>query len=221
VVEDFSPILRTVASVKRSVKKTAQVVAVIVGLGALYVVTTFFQVVLAARQSAETPNAQVGPADAIVILGSAQYNCSPAPVLKARVQHAHDLYVAGIAPVIVVTGGKLDGDRCTEATAQANYLHDLGVPDDAILREVEGTNTFNSLQAASRFLKDRNLTNVVLVSDPYHSLRLRHIASDVGLDGRVSAVTDSPISSRALANHYLRETVAVSAGRIVGFGRLP
>jgi vancomycin permeability regulator SanA len=203
------------------VRRAVQIVLVIAGTLSLYFGVTCLQVINAGRQATETPPIAVAKADAIVILGSAQYDCRPAPVLKARIEHAHDLYVSGVAPVIVVTGGKQDGDRCTEATAQAQYLHDLGVPDDAILREVEGTNTFNSLQAASRFLKDRDLTNVVMVSDPYHSLRLRHIANDVGLSARVSAVPDSPISVRSRSNHYMRETVAVGFGRLIGFGRLP
>ena len=107
----------------------------------VYLSVTFVQVWRAARRD------DARPSDAIVVLGAAQYDGRPSPVLAARLDHAIDLYDDGIAPVIVVTGGRQPGDRFTEATAAANYLHDHGVPDDAILRETTGRSSWESLDA--------------------------------------------------------------------------
>ena len=91
---------------------------------------------------------QRGPSDAIVVLGAAQYDGRPSPVLAARLDHALELYDDGVAPMIVVTGGRQPGDRFTEATASATYLHEHGVPDAAILRETTGRSSWESLAAA-------------------------------------------------------------------------
>src|SRR3954469_8813970 len=98
----------------------------------VYLTVTFVQVWMASRRD------EARPSDAIVVLGAAQYDGRPSKVLAARLDHAYDLYQAGIAPKIVVTGGRRTGDRFTEATAAATYLHRRGVPDNAILRETTG-----------------------------------------------------------------------------------
>ena len=102
----------------------------------------------------DTPNAQAAKAQAIIVLGAAQYDGVPSPVLKARLDHALELYRWKIAPIIVVTGGRQPGDRFTEATAGYDYLRDLGVPDSAIRKEVHGSTTWESLRAASTFLEE-------------------------------------------------------------------
>src|SRR3954449_9873451 len=71
--------------------------------------------------------------DAIVVLGSAQYNGVPSSIFEARLEHALDLYENGVAPVIVTVGGKETGDKFTEAEAGRDYLTAAGVPDDALL----------------------------------------------------------------------------------------
>ena len=117
---------------RRWVRGIAIAFAAILGFFALYIGITFVQVWLASRHDGAKA------ADAIVVLGAAQYDGRPSPVLTARLDHALDLWKQGLAPVIVVTGGKRPGDRFTEATASANYLLERGVPDDKILREVQG-----------------------------------------------------------------------------------
>lgn len=159
---------------------------------------------------------QTDPVQAIVVLGAAQYDGTPSPALEARLDHAADLWDAGVAPIVVVTGGNQPGDRFTEATASATYLHARGIPDDAILREVDGTSSYESLAATARFLRERGIDEVVLVSEPYHSFRLRGIASEVGLDASVSPAEDGGRSLRSL----VRETTAVSLGRLIGYRRL-
>ncbi|HEX4867950.1 MAG TPA: YdcF family protein [Acidimicrobiales bacterium] len=159
------------------------------------------------------------PADAIVVLGAAQYDGRPSPVLQDRLDHALDLYQEGYANQIVLTGGRQEGDRFTEATAGYNYLRDHGVPDDDLLREVQGKNTYESLTAAARFLRERGETTVVLVTDGYHAYRVRAIARDLGLDAAVSPAPNR-LSGGAELRHLLRETAAVSVGRLIGWNRL-
>lgn len=173
---------------------------------------TFIQVWSASRHD------EARPAQAIVVLGAAQYNGRPSPVLKARLDHAAELYERDIAPVVVLTGGRAPGDRFTEASAAAAYLRDRGIPDSALRLETEGRNSWQSLAAASRFLEDEGITDVVLVSSPYHSLRVVHIAAEVGLDGHASPAAGAP--DRATFGKLLHETLAVGVGRIIGYHRL-
>jgi len=189
-------------------------VAALVGFLVLYIGVTFVQVWMASRHDGAKP------ADAIIVLGAAQYNGRPSPVLISRLDHALDLWNQGLAPLIVVTGGKQPGDRFTEATASANYLIQHGVPDENILREVQGTSSWESLAAAARILKGRGLSEVILVSDPYHSLRIGGIADELGLTAHVSPTRTSPIKGSAAFRHMVRETGAVAVGRIIGYRRL-
>ncbi|MDQ2827098.1 MAG: YdcF family protein [Actinomycetota bacterium] len=182
-------------------------------VAAAYLGVTFAQVWLAARSDGARP------AQAIVVFGTAQYNGKPSPVLAARLDHAIDLYRQKLAPVIVVTGGNQPGDRFTEASASADYLLSRGVPEADLLREVSGTSSWQSLAAAANFLDDRNIKEVLLVSDPFHSLRIRDMASELGLDGHSSPTRTSPIRGVTEAEYMARETVAVAVGRIVGFRR--
>ena len=119
-----------------------------------------------------------------------------------------------------MTGGKQPGDRFTEAGASADYLHEHGVPESAILRETTGRTSWQSLAAAARFLKERDLTHVVLVSDPYHSARIEDIAHEVGLDAVTSPTRTSPIKGVGEWRRFFTETMRVAAGRIFGYGRL-
>lgn len=184
------------------------------GLVTTYVAVTFVQVWWEGRQDGRRD------AQAIVVLGAAQYDGRPSPVLAARLDHALGLWREGVAPLIVVTGGRQPGDRFTEAAASANYLLERGVPDEQILREVSGSNSWESLAASARFLDERGIERVVLVSDPYHALRIKGIADELGLDASVSPTRSSPTTGRAEVRAMARETVAVAAGRIVGYRRL-
>lgn len=175
-----------------------------------YLAVTFIQVWRASSQD------DVQRADAIVVLGAAQYDGRPSPVLAARLRRGLDLYQQGLAPVIVVTGGRQDGDTYTEATSGYNWLIDHDVPDEAILKEVQGRTTYESLAATSRILRETGARDVLLVTDGYHALRASGIAREVGLAPRVSAVEmDSPTIAQ-----LSRETTAVAFGRIIGYRRL-
>ncbi len=133
------------------------------------------------------------PADAILVLGAAQYDGEPSPVFEARLEHAVALWKEGVAPWFVVTGGKLPGDRTTEAAVARRYAVAHGVPEDAIFGEDEAHNTLDSLAAVAVQLRDRNLRTVVLVSDPTHMLRTLRIAEDLGLEAWGSPTSTSPI----------------------------
>jgi uncharacterized SAM-binding protein YcdF (DUF218 family) len=180
----------------------------------LYYVVTFVQVWWAARHD------DTRRSDAIVVLGAAQYNGRPTEVFKARLDHAADLYHDRVAPLIVVTGGKQTGDMFTEATSGANYLHEKGIPDQAILRETTSRSSWESLSAAARVLQNRDAKEVVLVSDPFHALRIRSIANELGLDAVTSPTRSSPISGFDEWRRFMGESLGVAAGRLVGFGRL-
>lgn len=163
---------------------------------------------------------QARAADAIVVLGAAQFDGTPSAVLRSRLDHAYDLWDEGLAPIIVVTGGKIPGDSTTEASAGADYLIARGVPDAQILREVQGRSTFEELSAVRLILTERSLRSAILVSDRFHAARTRDIASDLGLDAFTSPAPKSPIGGSARVFYYGRETFAVSVGRIVGYDRI-
>jgi len=199
--------------VRRIAVLAVKVAAGVLAAAVLYVAVTFVQVWLAARRDGAQK------AQAIVVFGAAQYNGRPSAVLKARLDHAVDLYYGHIAPYIVVTGGRQPGDNFTEATASADYLHTKGVPDNDILREVSGHSSWQSLASTATFLKARHIKDVVLVSDPFHSLRIGGMASELGLDASTSPTRTSPIKGFDVAEYMGRETVAVAVGRVVGFRR--
>lgn len=178
-----------------------------------YVAITFVLVYRASNQDGARA------ADAIIVLGAAQYDGSPSPVLQDRLDHALELYNAGLAPMIVVTGGRQEGDRFTEATTGYNYLRAHGVPDEALLKEVGGTNTYESLAASARILRERDLTEVVLVTDGYHAFRVGAIAEDLGLDASVSP-TETRLGQASELRQIVRETFAVAVGRVIGWNRL-
>lgn len=135
-------------------------------------------------------------ADAIVVLGAAQYNGRPSPVLQARLDHAAVLFRDGYADLIVVTGGIVPGDRMSEATAGQRYLVNTGIPARSVAVTPEGRNTASSMDAVVEYLQGQGLKRAILVSDPFHLARLRLEARRLGLEAFTSPTTTSPISTR-------------------------
>jgi uncharacterized SAM-binding protein YcdF (DUF218 family) len=151
-------------------------------------------------------------ADAIVVLGAAQYNGRPSPIFKARLDQAAYLYHEGFSPTVIVTGGKQAGDRFTEAETGENYLIERSVAGEDILNENEGTTSLESLRNVWDLAQPRDIDSVLLVSDPMHSERIKRIADDLGF----SAVYSSPASYISLnrsrptkARELLREVVSI------------
>jgi uncharacterized SAM-binding protein YcdF (DUF218 family) len=196
----------------RKVLRRALVAAVV--LPALYFAVTFVHVWRTSRHDGARP------AQAVIVLGAAQYDGRPSAVLRARLDHAAALYRRKIAPLVVVTGGKAEGDRFTESAASANYLHTKGVPDEAILREATGRTSWQSLAASARFLKDKGIRDVVLVSDPFHAARIAGIADELGLKAATSPTRTSPIKGLSEFRHMVTETAQVGIAQVVGFRRL-
>ena len=132
-------------------------------------------------------------ADVVLVLGAAQYDGKPSKVLEARLRHAKTLYDQGVAPYIVTTGGNRPGDNYTEASAGVRWLTGHGVPEDRVIPVGKGNDTLGSLKAAADRIHERGWRTAVIVTDPWHSLRARTIASDVGLDAWTSPTHSGPI----------------------------
>ena len=132
-------------------------------------------------------------ADAIVVMGAAQYDGRPSPLFAARLDHAIDLFRAGIATRLIVTGGKQEGDRTTEAASARAYAVSHGVPDDAILAEDLSRTTLQSIRGVASLMRDEGLKTAVFVSDPSHMLRVLRMASDEGIEGYGSPTRTSPL----------------------------
>jgi uncharacterized SAM-binding protein YcdF (DUF218 family) len=132
--------------------------------------------------------------DAIVVLGAAQYNGRPSPVLRARLDHALALYREGLAPRIIVTGGVGRGDTTSEATVGRQYLLRRGVPPENVIEQAHGRSTQASMTAVADWLAQQRLHRVLLVSDPFHMFRLRLEARRTDLEAHTSPTESSPIS---------------------------
>ena len=158
--------------------KRAALVVVVVLIA--YVGITFAQVWRASTWD------QTRPVDAVVVLGAAQYNGRPSPVFERRLDRAYDLWRRGIGRRIVLTGSKKVGDRFTEAYAGFQFLRKKGVPETDLIVVDNGTSTWESLAASGRVLRRRGIDEVLLVSEPYHSLRLIGVAGELGLTAVVA-----------------------------------
>jgi uncharacterized SAM-binding protein YcdF (DUF218 family) len=150
------------------------------------------------------------PSDAIVVLGASQYNGTPSPVFAARLDHAVTLYDEHVAPHIVTVGGKEPGDAFTEAAAGKTYLAAHGVPRAAIIALPTGRDTLRSLRAVDAEFRLRGWKTAVLVTDPWHCLRSRTMARDLGITAYTSPERTGPaVASRSVEIRYIaRETEA-------------
>jgi uncharacterized SAM-binding protein YcdF (DUF218 family) len=167
--------------------------------------------VFAIYRQARTDTAR--PAEAIVVLGTAQFNGWPGPVFQARLDRALALWQEGYAPLIVVTGGKMPGDGFTEAEAALAYLTSAGVPPEAILAEYTASDTWESMQRVAAILRPLGIDEVIVVSDGFHIFRSRMMARDVGLQPWGSPAESSPIRVGGSGEfaYVVREAAAVVA----------
>src|SRR6476469_4211291 len=140
-------------------------------------------------------NDQAQPASAIVVLGAAQYVGRPSPVLRARLDHAIDLWRRKLAPLMIVTGGTGTGDTTSEAAVSQRYAIQHGVPASSILLETEGRTTSQSMEGVAALMGPRGRNDVLLVSDPFHMLRLTILARRHGLIPFSSPTPTSPIAA--------------------------
>jgi len=203
-----NPIFDRGAGRRTLIRLTVMVLVVFVA-GLAYFVITYFQVSGAAEID------ETRRADAIIVLGAAQYNGSPSGVLQERLDHAYNLYADSYAPVIITTGAGAPGDITTEGLVGYEHLRSKGMTDDEIKLIPEGTNSWEQLSAAAAVIQQNQYDEVLLVSDPYHTYRLLDIANELGIDAYVS-----PSAVEPSFMDYMRETAAVSIGRITGYRRL-
>ena len=192
-------------------------------LGVIGFVLLAFAVVVAASgfvvwQEAHHDDASdVETADAIVVLGAAQYDGVPSPVFQGRLDHAALLFEQERAPTVIVLGANQPGDRSTEAEAGRNYLIDQGVPAGSVIAVPEGHTSFESLEAAASTMREHELESAFLVSDPWHNARIERMASDLGIVGHASATwTSAAKTEETRVPGYIRETFAYLAYRILG-----
>ena len=167
---------------------------------------------------------QARAVDAIVVLGVAQYDGRPSPQLQARLDHALALWQEGLSPLVITTGGNQPGDRFTEAETSANYLIKgsliSAVPTESIVQENSGSTTRESLIGVRDIMQSRGLHSVLIVTDPYHSLRSRLIAQDLDLVAYVSPTRTSPLRGASAVSRHVREALGVAVAHLIGFANL-
>jgi len=196
------------------VRRMARVVLwILVGL-LVYFTVTLVQVWLTGRHD-EPKDAQ-----AIVVMGAAQYDGVPSPDLVARLDQAALLWHEGYAPLVVVTGSKEPGDRFTEAEAGARYLEvERQIPAGDIV-EVGGADSWRNLADATDVLLARGDRDVLLVTDPFHEDRCLAIATTLGLRASPTPTLTSPLRGWPVVPYYLKEAAGVGLGRVIGFDHL-
>ena len=173
------------------------------------------------RINAQGERDESRPANAIVVLGAAQFNGRPGGVFEARLDHAIELWKQGLAPYLVVTGGKLPADITTEAATARNWAIARGVPADAILAEDRGRTTLESIEAVGAIFRERGLRSGVFVSDETHMLRVLRMASDQGIEAWGSPTRTSPSDRDGVRRQQaLVHELAGLAAYYMGGGRL-
>jgi len=158
--------------------------------------------------------------EAIVVMGVAQYDGRPSPQLQARLDHVITLWNAGTAPLVVTTGGNQPGDRFTEAEASRRYLVEAGVPESAIILEDRGSSTLDSLQRVHDILAVQEITEILIVTDPYHAARSRMMARDLGMIAHVSATPTSVVTGSENVRRHVEEGLGVALANFIGFEAL-
>jgi len=197
----------------RVVKIAARVLGALVVLFVLYFGVTFLQIWMRGHEHT-TKSAQ-----AILVFGTTEDNGTPSPELKARLEQALTLYDSGRAPWVAVTGGRRPGDVYTEAGVSATYLEEHGVPKSRVLKG-GGSDTWQNVASVIGALRRLHITTVITVTDPFHEYRAMAISSDQGLTPYPSPVRDSPTIKHQLWRFYLKETLEVGVGRIIGYHHL-
>lgn len=188
----------------------------VVGVVALLVVAVTAAAVWRAAHSDDA--SRIDRADVILVLGAAQYDGEPSPVFEGRLRHAALLYREDRSETVMVLGGMAPGDRISEAEAGRGWLvANEGLPDDAVVASPVGATTLESLRAAVRWMRERDLDSAFLVSDPWHNLRVKRMASDLGIEAYASATWQSAATSEGTRfGGYVRETFAYLAYRVLG-----
>ena len=190
----------------------SRTVGALVLAAGLVVVSTATAIWWTARQDSQPTS------DAIVVLGTAQYNGVPSSIFEARLEHALALWEQGVAPVVVTVGGRAEGDVFSEAEAGRDYLAAAGIPHDGLLAVPEGVDTLESMREVATAFDERGWSTAVLVTDPWHAMRAERMAEDSGMEASSSPTRQGPaVQTRAVQFRYiLRETAAYLLYRATG-----
>lgn len=190
----------------------------VVSSALLLAVAAYFAVVFVqVRDMGDSTGGRAARGDVIVVMGAAQYDGTPSPMLEERLARALSLWKDGVAPLIAVTGGKMPADRFTEAATSRRWLTDRGVPRDAIVMEDTGRSTWESLSSLAPVLEGKGVRTVVMVTTNWHVARSTHAMRELGF-----GTTPAPVGAGLSGNttRWVREAVGVGLGRIIGFGPL-
>lgn len=190
-----------------------RLLSLLVSLVVVYFIVSFVQVWLTGHEHSHAY------AQGILVFGTTEDNGKPSLELKDRLNQALYLYDHHRAPWLVVTGGKRPGDTQTEAQVSATYLEKKGVPTSAIIVG-SGSDTWKNVSSVIGQLKHHDIAIVLCVTDPFHEYRAMAIASSQGLRALPSPVSHSPTSNYSLWKYYLKETLEVGVGRLIGYGTL-
>jgi uncharacterized SAM-binding protein YcdF (DUF218 family) len=120
-------------------------------------------------------------ADAIVVFGAAEYAGRPSPVLRARLDHAFDLFSRGIAPVVITTGGAASDPKFSEGGVGRDYLEHRGIPERSLIAETQGSDTAQSAVRVAVIMRANGLHSCVAVSDAYHVFRIKRLLEHEGI----------------------------------------
>ena len=124
---------------------------------------------------------EVSQVDAIVVFGAAEYSGRPSPVLRARLDHALDLFHRGVAPVVITTGGAAGDPTFSEGGVGRDYLIHHGVPERSLIAETQGRDTSQSAVRVAVIMQANGLHSCVAVSDAYHVFRIRKLLEHEGV----------------------------------------
>ncbi len=155
--------------------------AVWIALATAMAALVFYIAYLSVRIQQQSVRDEAQPSEVILVLGAAEYNGRPSPVLRARLDHALELFQRGLAPRILTTGGAGGDPVFTEGGVGRSYLINRGVPPDAIIVETEAESTLESTAMASEIMRRMGLHSVIVVSDGYHIFRVKRMLEARGL----------------------------------------
>jgi uncharacterized SAM-binding protein YcdF (DUF218 family) len=145
------------------------------------IVVALFLTITAVEVLRTASRQELHPADAIVVFGAAEYSGHPSPVLRARLDHALDLFHRGVAPVVITTGGAGDDPSFSEGGVGRDYLMRHGVPERSLIAEMQGRDTAESAVRVGVIMRANGLHSCIAVSDAYHVFRIRKLLEHEGI----------------------------------------
>lgn len=180
-----------------------------VGLLLGWVVPIYYHIAVAAKHE------DVRPADVIIVFGAAEYSGHPSPTFKARLDHALDLYRRGLAPMLIVTGGAGADPKFSEGGVGRAYLVEQGVPDTAIIAEMQSSDTHQSAQRVSNIMRANHMRTALAVSDGYHMFRVRQMMASEGVDVYLAPrPQNKPLPAMQKMLLYLRECLSYTLWKL-------